>query len=529
MDGNGSGSGAEDRVIVFDTTLRDGEQAPGASMNLSQKLQVARALASLGVDVMEAGFPVASPGDFQAVETIARQVEGPVIAALARANRPDIDAALKALAPAPRRRLHVFLATSPIHREYKLRMTPEEVVRVATGAIEYGRERCDDVEFSAEDAARTEPDFLVEVVERAIEAGATTINIPDTVGYAVPSHFAAIIENLRGKVRGIERVVLSVHCHDDLGMAVANSLAALQAGARQVECTVNGIGERAGNCSLEEVVMALRTRHDFFGLRTGIRTQQLCSASRVVAGATGFHVARNKAVVGQNAFAHESGIHQHGMITHQQTYEVMRPEDVGFKSTNLVLGKHSGRHALTARLKDLGYQLEPEQIDRVFEELKKLADKKKEIYDGDLDALLVGLFQNGTARRWQLASLSAVSGTGTPPTAAVSLLSRDGRKLDEAATGDGPVDAVFKCIERITGVKARLKDFNVTSVSAGEDAQGEVVVVVEHEGRSYRGRGLNTDIVMASAEAYLEVVNRIAAGRIQRKPPPEPEVVCGAV
>ena len=527
---NGNGNGINDRVIVFDTTLRDGEQAPGASMNLAQKLQVARALASLGVDVMEVGFPVASPGDFQSVEAIARQIEGPIVAALARANRPDVDAALKALQPAPRRRVHVFLATSPIHRDYKLRMTPAEVVRVSSGAIEYARERCEDVEFSAEDAARTEPDFLVEVVERAIEAGATTINIPDTVGYAVPSHFAGIIENLRAKVRGIDRVMLSVHCHDDLGMAVANSLAALAAGARQVECTVNGIGERAGNCSLEEVVMALRTRHDFFGLRTGIRTQQLCSASRVVAGATGFQVARNKAVVGQNAFAHESGIHQHGMITNQQTYEVMRPEDVGFKSTNLVLGKHSGRHALTARLRDLGYQLEPEQIDRVFEELKKLADKKKEIYDGDLDALLVGLFQNGSSRaRWQLTSLSAVSGTGTPPSAAVSLLSRDGRKLDEAATGDGPVDAVFKCIERITGIKSRLRDFHVASVSAGEDAQGEVVVVVEHEGRTYRGRGLSTDIVLASAEAYLEVVNRIAAGRLQRKAPPEPEVVCGAV
>jgi 2-isopropylmalate synthase len=526
---NSNGNEGGDRVIVFDTTLRDGEQAPGASMNLSQKLQVAKALAALGVDVMEVGFPVASPGDFKAVEAISRQVEGPVICALARAHRPDIDAVLKALAPASRRRVHVFLATSPIHREHKLRMTQAEVVRVATGAIEYARERCDDVEFSAEDAARTEPDFLVEVVERAIEAGATTINIPDTVGYAVPSHFAAIIENLRAKVRGIDRVVLSVHCHDDLGMAVANSLAALQAGARQVECTVNGIGERAGNCSLEEVVMALRTRHDFFGLRTGIRTQQLCSASRVVAGATGFHVARNKAVVGQNAFAHESGIHQHGMINHQQTYEVMRPEDVGFKSTNLVLGKHSGRHALNARLHDLGYQLEPEQIDKVFEELKRLADKKKEIYDGDLDALLVGLFHNGTARRWELASLNAVSGTGTPPTAAVSLLTRDGRKLDEAATGDGPVDAVFKCIERITGVKARLRDFTIASVSAGEDAQGEVIVVVEHEGRTYRGRGLNTDIVLASAEAYLEVVNRISAGRLQRKTPPEPEVLCGAV
>jgi 2-isopropylmalate synthase len=476
------------------------------------------------------GFPVASPGDFQAVEAISRQVDGPIICALARAHRPDIDAALNALAPAKRKRVHVFLATSPIHRDHKLHMTPAEVVRVATGAIEYARERCEDVEFSAEDAARTEVDFLTEVVERAIEAGATTINIPDTVGYAMPAQFGGLIRHLKEHVRGIENVVLSVHCHDDLGMAVANSLSALQNGARQVECTVNGIGERAGNCSLEEVVMALRTRHDYFGLRTGVRTQQLCSASRVVAGATGFHVARNKAVVGQNAFAHESGIHQHGMISHALTYEVMRPQDVGFKSTNLVLGKHSGRHALTERLRALGYQLEPEQIDKVFEELKRLADKKKEIYDGDLDALLVGLFHNGSiSRRWELASLNAVSGTGTPPTAAVSLLTRDGRKLDEAATGDGPVDAVFKCIERITGIRARLRDFSITNVSAGEDAQGEVVVVVEHEGRTYRGRGLNTDIVVASAEAYVEVINRIAAGRLQQKPTQEPEVICGAV
>ena len=520
-----------DRVLVFDTTLRDGEQAPGASMNLLQKLQVAKALASLGVDVIEAGFPVASPGDFESVQAVARQVPGPVICALARANRADIDAAVSALAPAPRKRVHVFLATSPIHREHKLRMTSQDVVRVATGAIAYARERSDDVEFSCEDAARTERDFLVEVVERAIEAGATTINIPDTVGYAMPQQFGAIIHHLRTFARGIDNVVLSVHCHDDLGMAVANSLAALQAGARQVECTVNGIGERAGNCSLEEVVMALRTRHDFFGLRTGIRTQELCTASRVVAAATGFVVARNKAVVGQNAFAHESGIHQHGMIAHAHTYEVMRPEDVGFQSSNLVLGKHSGRHALAARLKALGYEFEPRQIDHVFDELKKLADKKKEIYDGDLDALLVRLFHDGSSRRWQLESLSAVSGTGTPPSAAVSLLSFDGRKVDEAATGDGPVDAVFKCIERITGVRARLRDFHIASVTEGEDAQGEVVVVVEHEGRTYRGRGLSTDIVLASAEAYLEVVNRIAAGRLKRAAPsePEPEVVCGAV
>jgi 2-isopropylmalate synthase len=518
-----------DRVLVFDTTLRDGEQAPGASMNLVQKLQVARTLSQLGVDVLEAGFPVASPGDFDAVQAIARQVDGPVICALARASRTDIDAAVKALAAAPRKRVHVFLATSPIHREHKLKMSREEVVRLSSTSIAYARERCQDVEFSPEDAARTEPDFLAEVVERAIESGAGTINIPDTVGYAVPAQFAELIGFLRKKVRGIERVVLSVHCHDDLGLAVANSLAALQAGARQVECTVNGIGERAGNCSLEEVVMAIRTRSDYLGLSTGIHTESLCGASRVVAAATGFSVARNKAVVGQNAFAHEAGIHQHGMMQHAQTYEVMRPEDVGFKSTSLVLGKHSGRHALAARLLELGHRLEQAQIDRVFEEMKKLADKKKEIYDGDLDALLVGLFHNGRAGKWQLHSLSAVSGTGTPPSAAVSLLRADGRKIDEACTGDGPVDAVFKCIERITGVTARLADFQIKSVSEGEDAQGQVVVVVEHDGRSYRGLGVSTDIVLASAEAYLEVVNRISAGRMPRHAAPDAEVICGAV
>ncbi|HUJ27720.1 MAG TPA: 2-isopropylmalate synthase, partial [Myxococcales bacterium] len=382
---------------------------------------------------------------------------------------------------------------------------------------------------SAEDASRTEPDFLAEVVERAIEAGATTINIPDTVGYATPTQFGELITFLHSRVRGIEKVVLSVHCHDDLGLAVANSLSALQAGARQVECTVNGVGERAGNCSLEEVVMALRTRRDYYKLETGIQTRNLCAASKAVAAATGFHVTRNKAVVGQNAFAHESGIHQHGMINHQATYEVMKPEDVGWTSQGLVLGKHSGRHALVQRLKQLGHDLEPQQIDRVFEEMKKLGDKKKEIYDGDLDALLVSLFQNGHTGKWQLINLNAVSGTSGPPSAAVVLQRKDGKQLSEAATGDGPVDAVFKCIDRITGVRGTLRDFQIKSVTEGEDAQGEVVVVVEHDGRSFRGRGVSTDIVLASAEAYLEAMNRISVGRLARKSPPDPEVICGAV
>ena len=523
---NGNG---HERVVVFDTTLRDGEQAPGASMSLQQKLQVARVLGHLGVDEIEAGFPVASPGDFEAVQAVARTVDGPTIAALARANRGDIDRAVDALAGARRQRVHVFLATSPIHRQHKLKMSREDVLKLATGSVQYARSRCEDVEFSAEDAARTEPEFLAEVVERVIEAGATTINIPDTVGYAVPAQFAELIAFLRRTVRGIDDVVLSVHCHDDLGLAVANSLAALQAGARQVECTVNGIGERAGNCSLEEVVMALRTRADYLKLETGIRTQQLCNASRVVAAATGFHVARNKAVVGQNAFAHESGIHQHGRIEFPLTYEVMRPEDVGFKSTSLVLGKHSGRHALVSRLRDLGYELEPAQIDQVFDELKRLADKKKEIYDGDLEALLVSLFHRSSAADWGLVSLTAASGTGTPPSAAVRLQRRGGRAQEAAATGDGPVDAVFKCIDRITGVNAKLRGLQINSVSAGEDAQGEATVDVESDGRRFRGRAVNTDIVVASAQAYLEVVNRIAAGRLPRRSPALPEMSCGAV
>src|SRR5256885_461924 len=429
-----------DRVLIYDTALRDGEQSPGISLNRQEKLEIAHRLARLGVDVLEAGFPITSPGDFESVQAIAREVEGPVICALARTVSQDIEAVWNAVRDSQRPRIHIVLATSDLHIKHKLQTTREDVKGHVRAAVAQARQYTDDVEFSAEDASRSDVQFMAEVIQIALDEGATTINVADTVGYAMPNEFAAMFEELYRLVPDLRDVVVSVHCHDDLGMAVANSLAALEAGARQVECSVNGIGERAGNCSLEEVVMALRTRQDFFGLRTGIRTQQLCSASRVVAGATGFHVARNKAVVGQNAFAHESGIHQHGKITHQRTYEGMRPEDVGVKSTNLVLGKHSGRHALTARLRDLGYQLEQEQVDKVFEELKRLPDKKKEIYDGDLDALLVHLFQNGTSHRWQLASLNAVSGTGTPPSAAVSLLTRDGRKLDEAATGDGPVE-----------------------------------------------------------------------------------------
>src|SRR5512142_1374765 len=396
----------QDRVVVFDTTLRDGEQSPGASMNLEQKLQVASALRELGVDIIEAGFAAASPGDLEAIQAVSRQVDGPVICSLSGSSKGDIDASVKALAGAPRKRCHVFLATSPIHRDFKLKMAKEEIVRRAVEGVAYARERFEDVEFSPEDAARTELEFLTEVVEKAIEAGAGTVNIPDTVGYALPSTFAETIRYLKKNVRGIDGIVLSVHCHDDLGLAVANSIAGVIEGARQVECTINGIGERAGNASLEELVMAFKTRHDVLRVTTGVHTEKLYPTSRVVSQVTGLHVQRNKAIVGQNAFAHEAGIHQHGMLTHRETYEIMRPEEVGFARSQLVLGKHSGRHALKDRLIALGYKLGEAQIDKVFADFKVLADKKKDIYDADIEALVIhGQVLGSAANTWKMVAL----------------------------------------------------------------------------------------------------------------------------
>jgi 2-isopropylmalate synthase len=493
-----------DIVRIFDTTLRDGEQSPGASMNLAEKLEVARALRDLGVDVIEAGFPAASPGDFEAVRAIARDVRGPAVAGLARCAAEDIARAWEALRESPRPRIHVFLATSAIHRQFKLRMAKEEIVRRAVEGVVRAKELCDDVEFSPEDASRTEPDFLAEVVGRVVAAGATTVNIPDTVGYAVPQQFGALIAGLAASVRG--RATVSVHCHNDLGLAVANSLAAVAAGARQVECTINGIGERAGNCSLEEVVMALRTRADVFGARTGIRTERLHPTSRLVSTVTGLAVPRNKAVVGQNAFAHEAGIHQHGMLSNAATYEIMRPEDVGFPRTTLVLGKHSGRHAIRARARELGFTLDDAQLDRVFEDFKALADKKKEVYDADLEALIGGRLRTRPSP-WELVSLSASA--GTVPSAAVVLRREDGATARDGAVGNGPIDAVFKSIERITGVRVRLRDYQVRSVTVGEDAQGEVSLEAERDGVALRGRAAGTDIVEASARAFLNIVNRI--------------------
>jgi 2-isopropylmalate synthase len=507
-----SGSEGGNRVLIFDTTLRDGEQSPGATMHLPEKLEVAHALRDLGVDVIEAGFPAASPGDFEAVREVARQVEGPIICGLARCHGDDLARAADALRDAPRKRIHVFLATSIIHREHKLRMSKPEIVRLAVEGVARARDVFDDVEFSPEDASRTELDFLAEVVERAVEAGARTINVPDTVGYAVPEHYAAMIRHLKKNVRGVEQVTLSVHCHNDLGLAVANTLAALKEGARQVECTINGIGERAGNCSLEEVVMALRTRKDYFGLETGVHSQRLHPTSRLVSNVTGLHVQRNKAIVGQNAFAHEAGIHQHGMLMHHSTYEIMRPEDVGLSKTDLVLGKHSGRHALRERVSELGYHLDDTQLDKVFADFKALAERKKEIYDSDVEALINGRIQDAE-EPWRIIAVQTTAGTGTQPTATVRLRHSDGRVVQEAAWGDGPIDAALAAMARIAEVDVRLVDYQVRSVSVGTDAQGEVSVEVEHRGRVHRGRATSTDIFEASAHAFLNVINRIVLER----------------
>ena len=501
---------ASRHVVIFDTTLRDGEQSPGASMNLAEKMEIAQALVDLGVDVIEAGFPIASPGDFEAVRSIARNIRGSVICGLARCRAADIDRAGDALKDAERGRIHVFLATSPIHREFKLKMSKEEIIRQAVAGVKQARTYCDDVEYSPEDAMRTELDFLCQVVEATIGAGAGTINIPDTVGYATPMHMGEVIRTLRERVPNIDRAVLSVHCHNDLGMAVANSLAAVEAGAGQVECTINGLGERAGNCSLEEVVMALRTRSDHYRAGTRINTHRLVPVSRLVSNITGIQVQRNKAIVGQNAFAHEAGIHQDGMLKERTTYEIMRPEDVGFSMSDLVLGKHSGRAALADRAKALGYTVTSEQLATVFEQFKVLADKKKEIYDADIAALVEQQI-HAVAEQWAVDSYKVTCGTGHVPE--VTLRLRRGEEKQEVSLtcGDGPIDAIFLAIEQATGVEVTCRDFSVHSVTVGKDAQGEVLVQVEHNGQLYRGRAVSTDSVEASAKAFLNAINRIVA------------------
>ncbi len=497
-----------ERVVIFDTTLRDGEQCPGASLTPQEKLEVARQLARLNVDVIEAGFAYASPGDFEGIQMIAKEVKGPVLCSLARSRETDIDAAARALKAARRFRIHTFIATSPVHMRYKLRMGEDEVLEQAVRAVKMARRHTDDVEFSPEDASRTETPFLYRVLSAVIAAGAKTINIPDTVGYAVPDRFGQLIAGIRENVRGVEKAVISVHCHNDLGLSVANSLAAVQAGARQVECTINGLGERAGNAALEEVVMGLRTRRDVYRVTTDVRTEELVKASRLVSKLTGMVVQMNKAIVGENAFRHESGIHQDGMLKKKLTYEIISPKTVGFGESRLVLGKHSGRHAFVDRLKRLGWVLSEAQVEQAFDRFKRLADQKKEVFDEDLTAIVED--QVGQVpQRWQLEYLHVTSGTQTVPTATVRLRIED-RVLQDAASGDGPVDACYRTIDRITGVQGVLLDYALRSVTGGKDAQGEVTVKIRAAGRVVGGRGTSTDVIEASAKAYLSAINKVA-------------------
>ncbi|MBC8437529.1 MAG: 2-isopropylmalate synthase [Planctomycetes bacterium] len=499
------------QITIFDTTLRDGEQSPGCSMNLSEKLELAQALVDMGVDVIEAGFPIASPGDFEAVSEISRTMPGATICGLARCSDKDIDRAWEALKHAEKSRIHVFLATSAIHREFKLKMTREEIIRRAIAGVSRAVDYCDDVEFSPEDAARTEHDFLCEVVEAAIDAGATTVNIPDTVGYATPGQMGATIKMLCNRVPNIDKAVVSVHCHNDLGLAVANSLAAIENGAGQIECTINGIGERAGNCSLEEVVMALNTRADVYNCHTNINSTRLVPLSRLLSSITGLQVQRNKAIVGRNAFAHEAGIHQDGMLKERTTYEIMKPEDVGLAKTDLVLGKHSGRAALGDRARELGYHLSGEQLQEVFVEFKNLADKKKDIYDGDIHALIQQEILGEIESTWVLVRFQVSSASGETPCCKITL-SKDGEEFThEVADGDGPVDAAFWAVEKITGLEIACKDYRVRSATLGRDAIGEVLVEIEHNDKSYRGRGASTDTVESTIHAILDAVNRIVA------------------
>ncbi|MCU0692471.1 MAG: 2-isopropylmalate synthase [Polyangiaceae bacterium] len=529
----------DEYLRILDTTLRDGEQSPGATMTSAEKLEVARALSRLGVDIIEAGFPAASPDDLEGVKRIAVEVgtvlergracaSPPVVCGLARATRGDIDKAWEAVRPAARPRIHTFLATSPIHREHKLRMSCDDVLEKVRAMVSYARELCEDIQFSPEDAGRTEPDFLVQVAEVALDAGATTINIPDTVGYATPVEFGSLIATLLAQVRNPKRGIFAVHCHNDLGMATANTLAGIHAGARQAEVTVNGIGERAGNTALEEVIMALETRRRFYGLYTGIDTRQFVRISKLVSRVTGLAVQPNKAVVGANAFAHESGIHQDGMLKHHETYEIMRPESVGLTQTQLVLGKHSGRHALAERLSELGYRIEADQLVKVFERFKVLADRKKSILDRDLEALVADELYR-PCQLYGIDGLQVGCGTMGLATATVRLRGPQGEVLVAAAVGDGPMDACCKAIDAIVGVQTTVLEYAVHAVTHGADGLGEVSVRIGgpeadpgdsarvrrpgSRGNTFHGHGADTDIIVASAKAYLAAINQLLAAQ----------------
>ncbi len=508
-----------DRVLIFDTTLRDGEQSAGAAMTVEEKVEIARQLERLGVDVIEAGFPVSSPGDFAAVQRIAREVRKPTIAALAHASETAVDRAAEALKDAARPRIHVFISSSDQHIQRQLKKNREEVVELAAKAVARARQHTDDVEFSPMDSSRTDKNFLAHMVRAAVKAGASTINIPDTVGYAVPEEFANLINYLRDQIPELgDSVRLSVHCHDDLGMSVANSLAAVKAGARQVEGCVNGIGERAGNTAIEEIIMALRTRHDYFGVDTQIETPQLYATSRLVSQVSGFPVQPNKAVIGRNAFRHASGIHQDGVLKDRSTYEIINPLDVGVPHSELVLGKLSGRHGLRARLEELGYSLSDDELNKIHEAFKELADKKREVTDRDLIALM-GNERTAVEETYSLKHVQVTCGNNEIATATVQLIDSSGSQQTDAATGTGPVDAVYRAINRIVRVPNQLTEFSVNSVTEGIDAVGEVSIRIEQNGRPYIGRGADTDIVVASAQAYMNALNRLLAmGDTSRAP-----------
>jgi 2-isopropylmalate synthase len=510
-----------DRVIIFDTTLRDGEQSPGINLNLKEKLEIAEQLARLNVDVIEAGFPRTSQGDFDSVRAIAETVKGPTIAALARCNDEDIDRAWEALKSSAKPRLHVFLSTSDIHRKYMLNATEDEILAQAVTGVQRAKGYTDDVEFSPQDATRTDPDFLFAIIAAVLDAGATTINIPDTVGYAIPFDFGALIAECFVRVPRLHEAVVSVHCHNDLGLAVSNSLEAVRNGARQIEGAINGIGERAGNCSIEEVVMALRTRKDLLELDTGVNTREIARTSRLVTLLTGYQVQRNKAVVGENAFAHESGIHQHGVIQDRLTYEIMSAEDIGVEGGRIVLGKHSGRHAFSKTIEELGFQLGKDELDRAFGRFKELVDRKIEITDADLEAIVADEFQN-VEQTYRLESLQVAGGTHLAPTATVRIIGPGDQMLQESAMGDGMVDAVFGAILRATGVEATLQRFNIAAVTGGAEALGDVSVQLDIDGHRFSGRGLATDIVEASARAFLNALNRAARHHAVERDPLTP-------
>ncbi len=504
-------------IIIFDTTLRDGEQSPGASMNLSEKIRIAEILEDMGVDVIEAGFPIASDGDFEAVNEIAKIVKGSTVCGLARSSKGDIDRCAEAIKPAASGRIHTFISTSPLHMKYKLQMEPEDVRQEVIDSVTLARNYTDDVEWSCEDGSRTEHDFMCQTIESAIDAGATTINIPDTVGYAMPMEYAAMIEMVMNRVPNIDKAIISVHCHNDLGMAVANSLAAVQVGARQVECTINGLGERAGNAAMEEIIMGLRTRPDHLPYNTNIKSELITKASKLVSTVTGFTVQPNKAIVGANAFAHEAGIHQDGVLKNAQTYEIMTPESVGLTESKLVMGKHSGRHAFREKLIELGYDLGDNAVQDAFKRFKDLADAKKDVYDEDIIAIVDDAVIR-TNDIINLEKLEVLCGTEHQPPKASMTLNVDGEQKSAEMTGDGPVDAIFKGIKQLTGMEPHLQLYQVHAVTQGTDAQAEVTVRLEEDGKTVNGQGADTDTMVASARAYINALNKLLVKREKSAP-----------